>query len=1044
MAAVLVAAVAVGVAVTRPGDGSGSYPGGPAAKGPAPKRNAAGAEDATTAARGAFIDRIEASAALARAFPDRPAAPPQPLDTPRDLTVRICSLPHEPVAGKTPPKDVTLGPEQMAFSYEGFADWNVFVAPGGFRPYGCDPPDRGNEVTTQALRDQARSVGPLHVKVGPHLVLRCEKRATKEVRWIGTDGMVADDACTGFDTWEVMDVVDALARYHACQHCDFSGMDLSDLILGQKQYETATEQDGFQIGWSNFDGATLRNVDFGNALLHDLSFRGATLVDTNFGGAWLDVGDFSPDDAGKPARLLRVKLPAIVQDTRFDRAVLHDVVQDEGTTFGHPNGTYGCSSLRETTLRRLDGVDLASWSLDLDHTLDTPRKIAPDLPDIFPRDCSAPLRGAVIDGDHLPSASNGATPFDDVALWFTPAQAAAAKADLSGAHLARVVLLGARPDLSGSKLDRADLSGTDLSTVRFFHIATSQDLEARTTFVGANLTGTNLSGAVLVKADLTDADLTRANLTRADLTGATLERAHAGQYAQGKATNVALFTKALLTGTDFSSAKLWGSSFEGAHMFPLVGVPTRFDSAELDQAKFGRSLGASVSFLKGHLSGASFDDAVCVNCSFKEADLSAANMVRTVLVGTNFTNTNQWQDVNLTDARVSDVAGTWHFALGEDEGGISPKYGETRLPDDTTMAHVTACPDGDGPSAASGCGGREVADADPAQVPCRSAGAFRCPATIERWPSGSAPTHPTGVVRRPGAPERMIVGTNASGAAVATVVASSTPHLVTLPGVGEPTAVATMHDGSYLVADGAKHRIWRLTVAASKGSVTIAPFAGNGQAGSAGDGGPALEAQLTSPAGVWVDREDVVWVASGGGVRRIGRDGVITTAASGMNLPTAITGDRDGNVYVVDRGARKVLRIDPSGQVSVYAGTGKVSDPASCGEGCNAPTLSFEPTGIAVVDVTRDEAGAGTSPTTVVISDYGAHLVRQVAPDGSVVADLVGTGDAGDDGDGTASSPALASDATIGGPGALGAEPDGSAIYVVDEQSHRVRRVVLA
>lgn len=79
--------------------------------------------------------------------------------------------------------------------------------------------------------------------------------------------------------------------------------------------------------------------------------------------------------------------------------------------------------------------------------------------------------------------------------------------------------------------------------------------------------------------------------------------------------------------------------------------------------------------------------------------------------------------------------------------------------------------------------------------------------------------------------------------------------------------------GDLLVSDSGNHRIRRV----SKGIVTT--YAGSGAGGTAGDGGPAVEARLNSPQKIAVDADGVLYVAdrANGRIRRVAPGGTITT-----------------------------------------------------------------------------------------------------------------------------------------------------------------------
>ena len=95
-------------------------------------------------------------------------------------------------------------------------------------------------------------------------------------------------------------------------------------------------------------------------------------------------------------------------------------------------------------------------------------------------------------------------------------------------------------------------------------------------------------------------------------------------------------------------------------------------------------------------------------------------------------------------------------------------------------------------------------------------------------------------------------------------------------GVSAPRGIATYPDGRILVADSGDNRV---RLVALDGSIET--VAGTGEAGFSGDGGPALEAQLAHPFGVAPLPDGGFLVADTGNarVRRVWPDGRITTVA---------------------------------------------------------------------------------------------------------------------------------------------------------------------
>lgn len=111
--------------------------------------------------------------------------------------------------------------------------------------------------------------------------------------------------------------------------------------------------------------------------------------------------------------------------------------------------------------------------------------------------------------------------------------------------------------------------------------------------------------------------------------------------------------------------------------------------------------------------------------------------------------------------------------------------------------------------------------------------------------------------------------------------------------------------------------------------------------------------------------------------------------AASFNLPTVVTLDGFGNVFVVDRSNHKIRKITPSGDVTTFAGSG-VSGSAD-GVGTAA---SFRYPDGAVFD----------SQNNLFISDQSNHKIRKITPDGTV-STFAGTGSIGSaDGIGTAAS----------------------------------------
>ena len=250
-----------------------------------------------------------------------------------------------------------------------------------------------------------------------------------------------------------------------------------------------------------------------------------------------------------------------------------------------------------------------------------------------------------------------------------------------------------------------------------------------------------------------------------------------------------------------------------------------------------------------------------------------------------------------------------------------------------------------------------------------------------------------------------------------------------------PWRVALDGAGNVYASEYWDHRIRRIDASTK----VVATLAGTGRRGFGGDGGPAAEALLASPAGVALDSAGNAYVADSGNhrIRRIdAATGVITTVAGTgeqgyggdggpaseamLAVPRGVALDTAGHVYVADSGNSRVRRVDAStGVITAFAGTG---DPSSGWEGGPADQARLVAPRLLAVD------GANS----VFFSD--SNRIWKLDPSG-MAALLAGTGDEGFGGDGGPASEAL-----LNRPQAVCADLAGN-LYVADTWNHRIRRV---
>jgi NHL repeat-containing protein len=249
------------------------------------------------------------------------------------------------------------------------------------------------------------------------------------------------------------------------------------------------------------------------------------------------------------------------------------------------------------------------------------------------------------------------------------------------------------------------------------------------------------------------------------------------------------------------------------------------------------------------------------------------------------------------------------------------------------------------------------------------------------------------------------------------------------------TSIVFDKAGDMILADYANNRIRMV----NKATGIITTVAGGGT-GILGDGGPATSATLIYPYGVCVDKNDNIYITDDGlRIRKVdATTGIITTfAGTGnagfngdggpatsalINGASDLSFDTNGDLIFTDFQNSRVRKVSTSGVITTIGGNGSN---AYNGDGGPATSAAFSQP----INMTVD------NNNNVYVADRAANVIRKIDASSGIISTLAGTGTAG-------FADGKISVASFSGPSGIRINSAGN-IYVADRYNFRIRKITL-
>ena len=246
--------------------------------------------------------------------------------------------------------------------------------------------------------------------------------------------------------------------------------------------------------------------------------------------------------------------------------------------------------------------------------------------------------------------------------------------------------------------------------------------------------------------------------------------------------------------------------------------------------------------------------------------------------------------------------------------------------------------------------------------------------------------------------------------------------------VTAPAAVA-LDSANDLYLAGGDNKVRMISGATGK----ISTIAGTGAATYTGDGSAATAATFNNPSGLAVDSANNVYIADAGNnvIREIsGQTGIVSTVPFTLGVlssPRGVAVDASGNLYIADTGNDVIREIIPfTAATSTLAGISGTSGYSGNNVLATTATLN-SPAGVAL-----DSAG------NIYIADTGNNVIRKITVSTGIITTVAGNGTAGSTGDGAA-----ATNAELNKPTRVAVDAAGD-LFISDYGNNKIRFVSAA